>query len=94
MSATGRLFFANPHLLLFQTDEAASGTRRRFDLLGHPTGLDHIRFLADDLHILCADLKAKGLVFEGPPVTEHEHVRTARLRDPDGNKLLFIEQDD
>ncbi|HTT75687.1 MAG TPA: VOC family protein [Candidatus Binataceae bacterium] len=95
MSATGRLFFANPRLLLFQTnDEATSETRRRFDLLDHPTGLDHIRFLADDLDILCADLKAKGIVVERPPTTEHEQLRFARLRDPDGNKLVFIEQDE
>jgi catechol 2,3-dioxygenase-like lactoylglutathione lyase family enzyme len=95
MSATGRFFFANPRLFLFQTDdEAASRTRRRFDLLDHPTGFDHIRFLADDLDILCADLKTKGIVVEEPSVTEYEHIRMARLLDPDGNKLVFIEQDE
>jgi catechol 2,3-dioxygenase-like lactoylglutathione lyase family enzyme len=95
MSATGRFFFANPRLFLFQTDdEAASGTRRRFDLLDRPTGFDHIRFLADDLDSLCADLKTKGIVVEEPSVTAHEHIRMARLLDPDGNKLVFIEQDE
>ena len=94
MSATARFFFANPRLFLFQTDEATSETRRRFDLLDHPTGFDHIRFLADDLDILCADLKSKGLAVDGPSVAEHEPLKIARLRDPDGNKLVFIEQNE
>jgi catechol 2,3-dioxygenase-like lactoylglutathione lyase family enzyme len=93
MSVPGRFFFANPRLFLFQTDNAvASGTRRRFDLLDNPPGLDHLRFLADELDTLCGDLKAKGMIIEGPSVGEREGIKTARLRDPDGNHLLFIEQ--
>jgi catechol 2,3-dioxygenase-like lactoylglutathione lyase family enzyme len=93
LSATGKFFWANPRLFLFQTDNAvASGARRRFDLLDNPPGFDHIRFLADELDILCADLKAKGIIVEGPSVAEQEHLRIARLRDPDGNNLVFIEE--
>lgn len=94
LSATGKFFWANPRLFLFQTDNAfASGTRRRFDLLDNPPGFDHIRFLADDLDTLCADLKTKGIIVEGPSVAEQEHLRIARLRDPDSNNLVFIEEE-
>jgi catechol 2,3-dioxygenase-like lactoylglutathione lyase family enzyme len=95
MSATGRFFFTNPRLLLFQTDNvAASGSGRRFDLLDNPPGFDHVRFLADDIDTLCGDLKTKGIIVEGPLVAEQESLRIARLRDPDGNNLVFIEEDE
>lgn len=92
--ATAKFFFTNLRLFLFQTDNTvASGARRRFDLLDNPPGFDHIRFLADDLDTLCTSLKTKGLIVEGPSVAEEEHLRIARLRDPDGNNLVFIEED-
>jgi catechol 2,3-dioxygenase-like lactoylglutathione lyase family enzyme len=92
MSTAGRFFFANPRLFLFQTDTVASGAQRSFDLPDNPPGLDHLRFLTDDLDVLCADLKAKGIIIEGPSPTEQENIRIARLRDPDGNNLVFIEE--
>jgi hypothetical protein len=48
--------------------------------------------LGDDLDTLCADFKTKGIIVEGPSVARQEHIRMARLRDPDGNNLVFIEQ--
>jgi catechol 2,3-dioxygenase-like lactoylglutathione lyase family enzyme len=91
MSAAGKFFWTNPRLFLFQSDNAVAGPRRRFDLLDNPPGFDHIRFLADELDTLCADLKTKGIIVEGPSVAEQD-LRIARLRDPDGNNLVFIEE--
>ena len=71
----------------------ASGVRRKFDLLGNPPGFYHVRLLANNLDTLCADFKTKGIIVEGPSVTGQGHVRIARLCDPDGNNLVFIEQD-
>jgi catechol 2,3-dioxygenase-like lactoylglutathione lyase family enzyme len=92
LSATGKFFWANPRLFLFQMDNAvASGVRRRFDLLDNLPGFDHIRFLADELDTLCADLETKGIIVEGPSIAEQD-LRIARLRDPDGNNLVFTEE--
>jgi hypothetical protein len=43
---------------------------------------------------LCANLKTDGIFVEGPSVAEHEHIRFARLRDPDANNLVHIEEQD
>jgi len=92
MSRTGKLFFANPRLFLFQAEAVVSAARRSFNLFDNPPGLDHLRFQTDNLDMLCADLQTKGIFVEGPSVVEQEHIRIARLRDPDANNLVFMEE--
>jgi catechol 2,3-dioxygenase-like lactoylglutathione lyase family enzyme len=79
-------------LFLFQTKQAnPQAVTRQPTLAQNPPGLDHISFLVEDVNKIYADLKAKGIVFDGEPADQEWGARLVGCKDPDGNNLYFLQ---
>ena len=78
-------------LFLFQTKHAnPQPVKREPALAQNPPGIDHISFLVEDVDAVHADLKAKGVRFQGEPANQEWGARLVGLKDPDGNNLYFL----
>jgi catechol 2,3-dioxygenase-like lactoylglutathione lyase family enzyme len=55
-------------------------------------GLSHIALKVDDLDQAAADLKARGLTFDGDEVSAVGGGRILNFSDPDGNMLQIVER--
>ncbi len=59
----------------------------------HPhQGLDHFGLEVEDIDGVCADLKAKGVVFTREPATVRPGVRIAFLAGPEGVSIELLER--
>jgi lactoylglutathione lyase len=59
----------------------------------HPhQGLDHFGLEVKDIDSVCADLKAKGVVFSRDPVTVRPGTRIAFLIGPEGVSIELLER--
>jgi len=59
----------------------------------HPhQGLDHFGLEVEDIDRVCADLKAKGVVFTREPATVRPGVRIAFLAGPEGVSIELLER--
>ena len=59
----------------------------------HPhQGLDHFGLEVKDIDTVCADLKAKGVVFTREPATVRPGVRIAFLTGPEGVSIELLER--
>lgn len=79
-------------LFLFQTKQTKlQGVKREPTLAQNPPGLDHISFLVEDVNMMHAELKAKGIVFLGEPADQDWGARLVGLKDPDGTNLYLLQ---
>ncbi|MGE0679289.1 MAG: VOC family protein [Candidatus Binatia bacterium] len=79
-------------LFLFQTKQTKpQGVKREPTLAQNPPGLDHISFLVEDVNVMPAELKAKGVVFLGEPADQDWGARLVGLKDPDGSNLYLLQ---
>ncbi|ATY85505.1 glyoxalase [Kyrpidia spormannii] len=76
-------------LYLFQTSGPAPVGHRQPDLVGNPTGIDHISFDVSDVDRLYEALRGQ-VDFEGVPEDQPWGYRAVSLTDPDGNRLYFL----
>ncbi|MQA81839.1 MAG: VOC family protein [Streptosporangiales bacterium] len=80
------------YLYVFQTTNGADGDRRSSELVDNPRGLDHVSFTVEDVDATYAELRDRGVQFEGEPATVQEwRMRMVAFRDPDGNSLFLVQ---
>ncbi|PCE63157.1 VOC family protein [Sediminicola luteus] len=81
---------APPHYARFELPEGdATFSIHLVDELPQGEGIS-VYFESDRLDEMVAELKAKGIVFDEAPEDRRWLWREARLRDPDGNKLILF----
>lgn len=81
------------YLYVFETTAAAPAAARRGDLTLHPPGLDHLSFTVEDLGSAVDALRARGIVFEGEPVTDEAWgVQMISFLDPEDNRFFLVQQ--
>jgi methylmalonyl-CoA/ethylmalonyl-CoA epimerase len=81
------------YLYLFQTSSADRAAGRTSDLVGNPPGVDHISFTVDDVDSACKQLQARGVEFDGEPVSMREWgIRLASFRDPEANSFFLVQR--
>jgi methylmalonyl-CoA/ethylmalonyl-CoA epimerase len=77
-------------LWVFQTPNH-SASRRTLDLVGNPTGYDHLSLSVGDVDATCDRVAANGLELESAPADHADWgYRAASLLDPDGNRLFLL----
>lgn len=77
------------YLYMFQTSSADSPAGRASDLVGNPPGVDHISFTVDDVDTAYSELRARGVEFDGEPMSVQEWgIRLASFPRPRGQQLL------
>jgi len=77
-------------LWVFQTPDH-SGSRRSLDLVGNPTGYDHLSLRVGDVDAACDRVVANGQELESEPADHPDWgYRAASLLDPDGNRLFLL----
>jgi methylmalonyl-CoA/ethylmalonyl-CoA epimerase len=77
-------------LWVFQTPNN-SMSRRTLDLVGNPTGYDHVSLSVGDVDAACERIVSSGVVLESEPADHADWgYRAASLLDPDGNRLFLL----
>lgn len=80
------------YLYVFQVTSDADQAERHPDLVGNPPGIDHVSLTVDDVDRVYGELRDRGVIFDGEPVTEPAwNIRLAGFRDPEGNRYYLVQ---
>jgi catechol 2,3-dioxygenase-like lactoylglutathione lyase family enzyme len=79
------------YLYVFQTQNG-NGAQRSSELVDNARGLDHVSFTVDDVDASFAELRDRGVAFEGEPTSvEDWGIRMVPFRDPEGNSYFLVQ---
>ena len=76
-------------LWVFQTG-GGRGAARAPELVGNPTGYDHVSFWVGDVDAAAERARTAGLALESEPADQEWGYRAASLLDPDGNRVFLL----
>ena len=81
------------YLYVFQTESADSVVGRASDLVRNPPGVDHISFTLDDVDSAYSELQARGVEFDGEPMSVPDWgIRLVAFRDPESNSFFLVQR--
>lgn len=91
--ASAAVHLGDQYLYVFQTASEEQPARRAPDLVGNPPGYDHISLRVADVDAAYAELRSRGVEFEGEPVSvESWGIRLVAFRDPEGNGFFLVQR--